>query len=75
MLFEYTLTDGTRSDFVPSDHAGHPMAALEAKHAGIDPVAAQEQGRHYAAQLEVPFASCRTERRCGFLIARPTPHP
>ena len=54
VLFEYTLTDGTRSDYV-CDRAGRPMAALEAKHAGIDPVAAQDQGRHYAAELKVPF--------------------
>ena len=55
VLFEYTLPDGTRSDYVLCDRAGCPMAALEAKHAGIDPVAGQDQGRHYAAQLEVPF--------------------
>lgn len=44
VLFEYTLPDGTRSDYVLCDRAGRPMAALEAKHAGIDPVAAQERG-------------------------------
>ena len=56
VLFEYTLPDGSRSDYVLCDRAGRPMAALEAKHAGIDPIAAQDQGRHYAAQLDVPFA-------------------
>ena len=56
VLFEYTLPDGTRSDYVLCDRGGRPMAALEAKHVGIDPIRAQDQGRHYAEQLEVPFA-------------------
>lgn len=37
------------------DRAGRPMAVVEAKRASIDPLAAQDQGRHYAEQLEVPF--------------------
>ncbi len=42
VLFEHTLPDSSRSDYVLCDRAGRPiMAALEAKHAGIDPVAAQ----------------------------------
>ena len=34
-LFGYTLPDGTRLDYVP-------WRPLEAKHAGIDPVRAQD---------------------------------
>ena len=67
VLFEHTLPDGTRADHVLCDRAGRPMAALEAKHAGIDPVAAQDQGRHYAAQLEVPFAFLSNGEEVWFL--------
>ena len=67
VLFEQTLPDGTRADYVLCDRAGRPMAALEAKHAGIDPVTAQDQGRHYAAQLEVPFAFLSNGEEVWFL--------
>ena len=67
VLFEYTLPDGTRSDYVLCDRAGRPMAALEAKHAGIVPVTAQDQGRHYAAQLDVPFAFLSNGEEVWFL--------
>ena len=67
VLFEYTLPDGTRSDYVLCDRADRPMAALEAKHAGIDPVTAQDQGRHYAAQLDVPFAFLSNGEEVWFL--------
>ena len=55
VLFEHALPDGTQADCVLCDRQGRPMAALEAKRASIDPIAAQDQGRHYAAQLGVPF--------------------
>ena len=55
VLFEHALPDGTQADYVLCDRQGRPMAALEAKRASIDPIAAQDQGRHYAAQLGVPF--------------------
>ena len=55
VLFEHALPDGTQADYVLCDRQGRPMAVLEAKRASIDPVAAQDQGRHYAAQLGVPF--------------------
>ena len=54
-LFEHALGDGSRADYVLCDRAGRPMAVLEAKRASADPIAAQDQGRHYAEQLEVPF--------------------
>ena len=54
-LFEHALPDGTQADYALCDRSGRPMAALEAKRAGIDPIAAQDQGRHYAEQLDVPF--------------------
>ena len=55
VLYEYTLPDGTRADYVLCDRAGRPMAVLEAKRTSVDPVAAQDQGRHYAELLDVPF--------------------
>ena len=55
VLFEHALGDGSRADYVLCDRAGRPMAVVEAKRASVDPIAAQDQGRHYAEQLEVPF--------------------
>ena len=43
ILFEYTLPDGTLADYVLCDRRGRPMAALEAKRASVDQVAAQHQ--------------------------------
>ena len=37
------------------DRAGRPMAVIEAKRASVEPIAAQDQGRHYAELLGVPF--------------------
>lgn len=64
---EHTLPDRTRADYVLCDRAGRPMAALEAKHAGIDPISAQDQARHYAAQLGVPFAFLSNGEEVWFL--------
>ena len=55
VLFEPALGDGSRADYVLCDRAGRPMAVVEAKRASIDPIAAQDQGRHYAEQIGVPF--------------------
>ena len=55
VLFEHALGDGSRADYVLCDRAGRPMAVVEAKRASVDPIAAQDQGRHYAEQLEIPF--------------------
>ena len=50
ILFEHALPDGSRADYVLCDRSGRPVAAVEAKRASVDPIAAQEQGRHYAEQ-------------------------
>ena len=55
VLFEHALSDGSRADYVLCDRAGRPMAVVEAKRASVDPIAAQDQGLHYAELLEVPF--------------------
>ncbi len=67
VAFEYTLPDGTQADYVLCDRQGRPMAALEAKRASTDPVTAQDQGRHYAEQLEVPFVFLSNGEEVWFL--------
>ena len=67
VLFEHALPDGTQADYVLCDRQGRPMAALEAKRASIDPIVAQDQGRHYAAQLGVPFVFLSNGEEVRFL--------
>ncbi len=67
VLFEHALPDGTQADYVLCDRQGRPMAALEAKRARIDPIAAQDQGRHYAEQLGVPFVFLSNGEEVRFL--------
>lgn len=55
VLFEHPLPDGTRADYVLCDRAGRPLAVLEAKRASTAPLTAQDQGKHYARLLGVPF--------------------
>ena len=55
VLFEHALSDSSRADYVLCDRAGRPMAVVEAKRASVEPIAAQDQGRHYAELLGVPF--------------------
>ena len=55
VLFEHASPDGSRADYALCDRAGRPMAVIEAKRASVEPIAAQDQGRHYAALLGVPF--------------------
>ena len=73
VLFEHVLPDSSRADYALCDRSGRPVAAVEAKRASVNPVAAQDQGRHYAEQLSVPFVSCRTARRSGSWTERRTP--
>ena len=67
VLFEHALPDGTQSDYVLCDRSGRPMAALEAKRASINPVEAQDQGCHYAEQLDVPFVFLSNGEEVWFL--------
>ncbi len=67
VLFEHALPDGTQADYVLCDRQGRPMAALEAKRASADPIAAQDQGRHYAEQLGVPFVFLSNGEEVRFL--------
>ena len=74
ILFEYVLPDGTQADYVLCDRRGRPMAALEAKRASIDPVTAQDQGRHYAEQLDVPFVFLSNGEEVRFLDRKTDAH-
>ena len=67
VLFEHALPDGSRADYALCDRSGRPVAAVEAKRAGIDPIAAQDQGRHYAEQLGVPFVFLSNGEEVRFL--------
>lgn len=67
VLFEYALSDGTIADYVLCDRQGRPMAVLEAKRATTDPITAQDQGRHYAEQLGVPFVFLSNGEEVRFL--------
>ncbi len=67
VTFEQSLADGTQADYVLCNRQGRPMAALEAKRASIDPVTAQDQGCHYAEQLEVPFVFLSNGEEVWFL--------
>ena len=67
VLFEHALADGTQADYVLCDRQGRPMAALEAKRASVDPIAAQDQGRHYAERLGVPFVFLSNGEEVRFL--------
>ena len=68
VLYEHALPDGTKADYILCDRRGRPMAALEAKRASIDPIAAQDQGRHYAEQLGVPFVFLSNGEEVRFLV-------
>ena len=67
VLFEHALPDCTQADYVLCDRQGRPMAALEAKRASIDAITAQDQGRHYAEQLGVPFVFLSNGEEVRFL--------
>ncbi len=74
VLFEYALPDGTQADYVLCDHQGRPTAVLEAKRASINPITAQDQGRHYAEQLDVPFVFLSNGDEVRFLNRKTDAH-
>ena len=67
VLFEHILADGSRADYALCDRSGRSVAAVEAKRSSINPVEAQDQGRHYAEQLGVPFAFLSNGEEVWFL--------
>ncbi len=74
VLFEHALPDGTQADYVLCDRSGRPMAVLEAKRGSIAPIAAQDQGRHYAEQLGVPFIFLSNGEEVRFLDCETDAH-
>ena len=74
VLFEHALPDGTQADYVLCDRQGRPMAVLEAKRASTDPITAQDQGRHYAEQLGVPFVFLSNGEEVRFLDRQTDAH-
>ena len=68
--FEHALPDGSWADYALCDRSGRPVAAVEAKRVSVNPIAAQDQGRHYAEQLGVRALRVPVERR-GDLVPRP----
>ena len=50
-----------------ANRQGRPLAVLEAKRASLDPITAQDQGRHYAEQLGVPFVFLSNGEAVRFL--------
>ncbi len=54
VLFEHALPDGTHADYLLCERQGRATEASEAKRASTDPIAAQDQGWHYAEEPGVP---------------------
>ncbi len=75
VLFEHTLPNGDRPDYVLCDRQGRPMAALEAKRASINPPEARVQCCDYAEQLEVPFVFLSNGEEVWFLDREMDAHP
>ncbi|MBK0399822.1 DEAD/DEAH box helicase family protein [Limibaculum sp. M0105] len=69
VLFEYHLPDGTRADYVLFDRRGLPVAVIEAKKMSTAAITAQDQGRHYAKQLGIPFVFLSNGEEIRFLDA------
>ena len=67
VLFEHALPDGSRADYALCHHSGRPVATVEAKRASVNPISAQDQGRHYAEQLGVPFVFLSNGEEVWFL--------
>ena len=67
VLFEHALQDGSQADYVLCDRAGRPVAVIEAKRESVDPITAQDQGIHYAVQLDVPFVFLSNGEEVRFL--------
>ena len=67
VLFEHALPGGLRADYALCDRKGRPMAIVEAKRASINPIAAQDQGIHYAKLLGVPFVFLSNGEEVWFL--------
>ncbi len=73
--FEYTLSDGTRADYLLCDRQGHGLAVIEAKNSSINPAAAADQALRYAQLAEVPFVFLANGREIRFWDWQREAHP
>lgn len=73
--FEYTLSDGTKADYVLCDRNGHPLAVLEAKRQCTMPTQARGQAQHYAERLHVPYVFLSNGDENWFWEWRREAHP
>ena len=55
VLFKHALPDGSRTDYALRDRSGRPVAAIAAKRASVNPIAARDQGSLSAERLAVSF--------------------
>lgn len=56
VCFEYSLSDGTRADYLLCDRDGRGLAVVEAKRTSIHAPTAAEQAKHYVELVDVPFS-------------------
>jgi type I restriction enzyme R subunit len=73
--FEYTLSDGTRVDYLLCDRNGRGLAVIEAKRSSINVADAVDKGRHYAKQAHVPFVFLANGKEIRFWDWQHEAHP
>lgn len=73
--FEYTLSDGTRADYLLCDRQGRGLAVIEAKNSSINPADAADQALRYAQLAEVPFVFLANGREIRFWDWQREAHP
>lgn len=73
--FEYTLSDGTRADYVLCDRGGRPLAVLEAKRQSTMPTQARGQAERYATLMDVPYIFLSNGDEVWFWDWRRDAHP
>ena len=88
-LCKHALHVGAQADHVLCGRSGRLPAAIRAKRASIDAIAAQDQSRRYGEQLNTPFVvmshgedvrvfdreTCARARKIAGLRSQPQRHP
>lgn len=75
VCFEYTLSDGTRADYLLCDRQGRGLAVIEAKNSSINPADAADQALRYAQLAKVPFVFLANGREIRFWDWQREAHP
>lgn len=73
--FEYTLSDGTRADYLLCDRQGRGLAVIEAKNSSVNPADAADQALHYAQLARVPFVFLANGQEIRFWDWQREAHP